>query len=60
MTRRAELSSLATGLRDMVERVASIADDLAGEERDAIGPELMEVERSLMSAQRRLSRLIDS
>jgi hypothetical protein len=59
MTARAELSSVATRLHELVERVTSIADDLGGDERDDIGQELFEVERTLRSAERRLNRVID-
>ena len=59
MTSRAELSSLATGLRDLIERVTSIADGLGDAERDSIGSELFEVERSLKAAERRMGRVLD-
>jgi hypothetical protein len=59
MSNHAELSSLVTALDELVTRVSSLADDLAGVDRDVIGPELFEVERSLRAAQRRLSGLND-
>jgi hypothetical protein len=59
MPSRAELSSLATGLHELVERVAGISDGLSTYELDSIGQELLEVERSLRSAERRLGRLLD-
>ena len=59
MTTRAELSSAATSLEELAARITRIADGLAGEERDAVGPELFEVERTLRSAYRRLGRLLD-
>lgn len=59
MTARAELSSVATRLHELVGRVADIADGLAADERDDVGPELFEVERMLRSAERRLNRVLD-
>jgi hypothetical protein len=46
-----------TALDELVARVSGLADDLTGAERDLVGPELYEVERSLRAAQRRLSGL---
>lgn len=60
MTARAELSSVATRLQELVSRVGEIAERLAGDERDEVGPDLFEVERTLRSAQRRLDRVLDS
>jgi hypothetical protein len=54
----AELSSLATALDDLTRRVATIADQLDGTERDQVAAELFEVERSLRAAQRRLARVL--
>jgi hypothetical protein len=59
MPSRAELSSLATGLHELVERVVGISDGLSTYELDSMGQELLEVERSLRSAERRLGRLLD-
>jgi hypothetical protein len=59
MSTRAELSSVATGLHELVGRIAEIAEGLAGDERDDVGPELFEVERTLRTAERRLSRVLD-
>jgi hypothetical protein len=55
----AELSSIATGLKDLTRRITQIADGLGTEERDRIGPDLYEVERLLDAGQRRLTRLVD-
>lgn len=60
MTARAELSSVSTGLEELVRRVTAIADGLAGEQKDQLGPDLYEVERTLRAAERRLRRVIDS
>lgn len=58
MSNHAELSALATSLSDLVERLAQIADDLTGAERDRIGQDLFEVERTLTTARRRLDRAL--
>jgi hypothetical protein len=60
MTARAELSSVSTGLEELVKRVTDIADGLGAQERDRLGPDLYEVERTLRAAERRLRRVIDS
>jgi hypothetical protein len=57
MSAHAELSSVATSLDELVGRISRIAEGLAGEDRDVVGPDLFEVERSLRSARRRLSAL---
>ncbi len=59
MTTRAELSSVSTGVQELADRITQIAEGLLGEDRDLAGPELFEIERSLRTAQRRLTRLID-
>ncbi|MBV9661647.1 MAG: hypothetical protein JO337_10870 [Acidimicrobiales bacterium] len=59
MTTYAELSSVATRLDELVGRVTEIADRLAVDERDQVGPELFEVERTLRTASRRLKRVLD-
>ncbi len=60
MTATAELSSVATRLHELVSRVGEIAEALAGDEKDEVGPELFEVERALRSAERRLNRVLDA
>lgn len=57
MSQDAELSSLVTALDELVARVSGLAEGLTGGERDVVGPELFEVERSLRAAQRRLAGL---
>ena len=59
MTARAELSSVATRLHELVGRVSEIANGLAADEKDDVGPELFEVERNLRTAERRLNRVLD-
>ncbi len=58
MSNHAELSALATSLSDLVERLTQIADDLTGAERDRLGQDLFEVERTLRAARRRLDRAL--
>ena len=53
------MSSVSTGVEELLKRVTEIAEGLAGMERDVVGPDLYEVERSLRSAQRRLRRIVD-
>jgi hypothetical protein len=60
MSVRAELSSVATSLDDLLGRITRIAEALSGEEREVVGPDLFEVERSLRAARRRVSRIADS
>jgi hypothetical protein len=59
MTTRAELSSIATALEELCSRVIAIAEQLLEPDRETLGPELYELERTLRSAQRRLSRILD-
>lgn len=55
----AELSSITTSLDDLVQRIASIAEEQSAAKRDDVAGELFEVERALQSAARRLTRLLD-
>jgi hypothetical protein len=59
MSTRAELSSVATSLEDLLSRVGAIAEHLINSDRDLVGPELYEVERALRAGQRRLNRILD-
>ncbi|MGH9126258.1 MAG: hypothetical protein ACRDZ8_16260 [Acidimicrobiales bacterium] len=59
MTARAELSAVATSLDDLAERVASIHAALTAAERDDLGADLTDVERTLGSAARRLNRALN-
>jgi len=56
----AELSSLATALDDVAERVTAIAESYAGARRDDLATELYQVERALAGARRGLARVLDS
>jgi hypothetical protein len=53
----AELSSLATALEELRQRVCTIADLAAAEHDDDTASELYAVERALMGAGRRLGRI---
>ena len=56
----AELSSVATVLGELAERVTAIADGYARGERDDLANELYRVEQALVGAQRSLSRVLDA
>lgn len=58
MTAHAELSSVSTAVEELAERVSHITDSLEGAEREALTPELYEVERHLQAARRRLQRVL--
>jgi hypothetical protein len=60
MTVIPELSSVATALDELLDRVSAIAERVVGPEREAVTSELLEVERVLGTASRRLRRLIDT
>jgi hypothetical protein len=60
MTVIPELSSVATALDELLDRVSAIADRLVGPERETVTSELLEVERVLGTASRRLRRLLDT
>jgi hypothetical protein len=55
----AQLSSVATGLAELTARVTDIAEALARTDRDDLAAELFEVERSLLTAGRRLTKVVD-
>jgi len=55
---RAELSALATSLDDLTARVTAAADRLRGTPRDDVADGLYEVERSLLSASRKLDQVV--
>jgi hypothetical protein len=56
--RRAELSSLATILADVTGRVGAMAQVAAAGD-EPFSPELYEIERGLLGATRRLTKLVD-
>lgn len=53
----AELSSVASAISELKERVVGVAERYHAEERDEIANDLFEVERSLRTAERRLARV---
>ena len=55
----AELSSLTTSLEELVQRITALAEEASAAKRDDVAGELFEVERTLQSASRRLTRLLD-
>ncbi len=56
----AELSSLSSVIRDLMERVSEVSRRYEGTDREDVSFELYEVERGLRGATRRLDRLTRS
>jgi len=54
----ADLGSTASTLEQLLQRVSDAADELAGTANEDLSLGLMEVERSLRSATRRLERVL--
>jgi hypothetical protein len=54
----AQLSSAATSLDELIDRLVSIADAHRDRPSDDLSAELDEIERSLRSAARKLDRLV--
>jgi hypothetical protein len=59
MSEGAELSSLATALGELRDRVGQLAERLAHDARDDVATALYEVERSVGAAARRLESMVD-
>ncbi len=59
VTRRAELSSLASSLDELTRRVTALAEDARETKQEELAGELFGVERALHGALRRLGRLAD-
>lgn len=55
---RSELSALASSLDDLATRVTAVADRYRGTPRGDVADGLYEVERSLTTASRQLSRVV--
>jgi len=55
---RAQLSSVATALQELTDRVAQLAEESKRTTDDQASSELFEVERTLRQATRRLDRLV--
>ena len=53
-----ELSSMTTALSDLATRLARLADELQGTDRNDVAIALYEVERSLGAAHRRLQKVV--
>ena len=56
MVSKAELSSLETAIRESTERITAAADELMGTPGEDVAIDLYDVERSLRTAQRRISK----
>ncbi len=56
MVSKAELSSLETAIRELTERITTAADELMGTPGEDVAIDLYDVERSLRTAQRRISK----
>ena len=54
----AQLSSLATALGDLTDRITALADEFQGSPREDVAADLYEVERSLQAASRRMRTLL--
>jgi Mg2+ and Co2+ transporter CorA len=52
------LSSLSSALRDLTQRITSLADGYQGSPREDVAADLYEVERHLQAADRRLGQLV--
>ena len=59
MVSQAELSSLETAIRELIERITLAADELVGTKEEDVALDLYEGERSLKTAQRRIARAAD-
>ncbi|MCB1250977.1 MAG: hypothetical protein KDB33_15775 [Acidimicrobiales bacterium] len=56
--RRAELSSIASTLNELTDRISAITDEVLAEDESA-GAGLLDAERSLRAANRRLATVVD-
>ena len=55
----AELSSVSSALDELTNRVTRLASELATQKREDAAAQLIEVERALLGARRRLGKLLD-
>ena len=60
MVSRAELSSLETAIRELSDRITTAADELIDTNEEDVALDLYEVERSLRTALRRISKAAGS
>ncbi len=58
MSEGPQLSSVATALGELTERISVMAEALSGTTRDDLAQALFEVERSLQAASRRLDYIV--
>lgn len=58
MTEGPQLSSIASALSELTDRLTTIAETMAGTEREDVATALFEVERSLTTASRRLETVL--
>jgi hypothetical protein len=57
---RAELSSISSSLLQLTQRVTALGEDAASRHDEHVAGELFAIERSLLTAARRLERLLGS
>jgi hypothetical protein len=60
MSAGAELSSISTALDGLTQRIAVIAEQYSGTDRDDLAGALFEIERGLEGAHRRLEKVLGS
>jgi len=56
----AELSSVSTAIDELAQRIGAFIDQAGIDKREDVAADLLEVERALKTAGRRLRRLVDS
>jgi hypothetical protein len=55
----AELSSVSTAIDELAQRISGFIDEAGADKREDVAADLLEVERALKTAGRRLRRLVD-
>jgi hypothetical protein len=60
MNQGPQLSSIASALAELTDRLATIAETMTGTEREDVAVALFEVERSLNAGSRRLEEVVRS
>jgi hypothetical protein len=58
MSEGPQLSSIASALRELTDRLSAIAETMTGADREDVATSLFEVERSLVAASRRLEEVL--
>ena len=56
----AELSSVSTAIDELAQRISGFIDEAGAAKREDVAADLLEVERALKTAGRRLRRLVDT